>query len=105
MEEDFKKIIEKLNCAFLDKKSFELLISEEKKIKTKIKVEPFDYNMELYFNIILLLEDNLENTAETSVYQIKIGEFLFENDFREKFIQTKEQLWEELTDFQSHSRE
>lgn len=105
MEDEFQKILEILQAFQKEKKTFRELLSENQRVKTWLKIDPFDYNMELYFSLSIMLEDENKNSVETSMEQIQLGKPIFENDLREKYIKTKEELLEELIAFQAHSRD
>lgn len=105
MEEEFKKILESLQKLKLEKGALKVLLSDNKKIKTWIKIDPFDYNLALYFNLVLVLEDESGNSVETSIDQIQLEDKVLENDLREKYIHTKEELLVELSAFRNHSVE
>lgn len=105
MEEEFQKVLENLQKIQTEKNALKVLLSDNKKIKTWIKIEPFDYNLALYFSLVLVLEDSFGNSVETSIEQIQLESKIFVNDLREKYFHAKEELLEELIVFQNHSRE
>lgn len=105
MDEEFNKILQSLEQLKRDRLPKKELLSETKDHKTWLKLEPFDYNLELFFSLTLVVEDKNENSVETSIDQIQLDKPIFVNDLREKFIHTKEELLEELISFQTHSKE
>lgn len=99
MDEEFETLLLAISELQTKQTTVKTLLSEKDQIRTWIKLEPFDSNFQLYYSINLILEDQHGNFVETSIDQIQLGKPLFENDLREKFILTKEELLDALTSF------
>ncbi len=105
MNEEFQNILQSIEQLKIERRALKRCLANHGDIGVWLKIEPFDYNMELYFNLILILEDKRGNSVESSIDQIQLDKPLVENKLFKNFIKLRDELVGELNDFQSHSKE